>query len=394
MTTNRICAENSVLYNFYKKSKAYCSASSSESIFEHNNKLHDIAKIGGIALASGIGLFLGVKTRGKILKANKNKKLFKIAKVHEVEAKCGDILFGELSAAQKVPVSIKSFEPKVAGYNMTQAEKNFYEDIFENSKKIFPEKSKCNPYINAEETIMPFLNGDKIEKTNYLDKYLHETGNFVIAAKSSNDGNFILNSKYNNGCKLLTDYEEFCGTFTPNEENLAEFIKHRNLNYIRENGIGLKELQEVQTSIRKGEEIAKAEKMYHDSRQAMYSSLWKPYHTEQFYRIIGEDELIKMLRGEEIVSTNSLARYGRNCVDITSNGYYHDILYGEQKFRIPFKRKDATGHWNIDFTSEIYDFRPEKSHYQIPSYSIKDVDIKNITYWDKNDWQPIDLSAL
>lgn len=98
-----------------------------------------------------------------------------------------------------------------------------------------------------------------------------------------------------------------------------------------------------------------------------------------------------MLRRETIVSENSVARYNRKCVDITSNPNYHEIFYGEEKFRIPFLRKTDNGDWNTKFTSKIYEFNPEKGHYQIPSYNLNDVDITDIQRWNGEGWEPFDL---
>ena len=198
-----------------------------------------------------------------------------------------------------------------------------------------------------------------------------------------------LNKFYNSNPSLQKEFETFLNGKQPSIDNINEFVKLRNMRYLKDNEIY--SLKSIKTSMAKGKEIEQQEKLHHEKVQNKYNKIWRSYPTEQFYRVIGLSELKAILRGEKIVSKNSVARYGRPCVDITPNGYYHEIFYGEPKFRIAFKRKDPDGGWHERLTSKIQPFRKENQHYQVPSYDYKDVDMNKLTIWDRDDWIPFSL---
>ncbi len=310
----------------------------------------------------------------------------------------GDSLFESIKKAQPNEIQTTKMSVKKAGNNMSDEETKFYGEVLDDFENISTIKKEVNPFMETETFIKTHINGEVSEITNSISRQKGYGGSYSWASDFKNisltrDGEIVLKLRNDGdiwGDELLVkEYKTFLNNNKPSKENFEEFLRHRDLNYVKDNEIT--DIKAIEKTKRKGEEIKKAEELYYKQRQEMYKDLWRPYPTQQFYRVVGKDELMKMLRGEEIISKNSKARYGRNCVDITPWENYQDIFYGETKFRIPFKRKNKDGRWNTDFTSKIFEFRPEKGHYQIPSYNINDVDVKNIKVWNGSEWQRFDI---
>ena len=269
----------------------------------------------------------------------------------------------------------------------TQEEKEVFNDILAEYRTLKPVKidPKCRTYDEVSEQI----NGDKLSLSHWFE---NEQLNGI--GLTTGDGRRIFSDfKTLYGDKTLQkEFETFLNGKQPSIESFNEFVTLRNMRYLRDNEIY--SLKGIRTSMDKGKEIERFERQHHDKVQEEYNKIWRNYPTDQFYRVAGIDELSAILRGETIISKNSVARYGRPCVDITPNGYYHDIFYGEQKVRIAFKRKDSDGGWHERLTSKIRPFREENQHYQIPSYDYKDVDFNKLTYWNGSDWEPLDVSEF
>ena len=277
---------------------------------------------------------------------------------------------------------------------MSKEEQKLYDEVLGEFREIKPAKTEVCPYSETKTVIEEQITGDKLVivhdiKGKYADKEV-----LSKISLQTEHGNLSLrgNNLYANNDALKNEFNTFLNGRTPDKFLFEEFVKQRNIAYIRNNGVY--DLSQIRRSSEVGKEVERLEKQHHDKLQKKYEQIFKPYHTEQFYRIVGKDELMALLRGETIVSKNSLARYGRRCVDITTDGYYHDIFYGETKFRIPFIRKDANGAWHERLTSKIIDFAPERNHFQVPSYDYKDVELNNIKYWDGSDWRPVDINSI
>lgn len=123
----------------------------------------------------------------------------------------------------------------------------------------------------------------------------------------------------------------------------------------------------------------------------------KPFLELPMYRVIGKQELNSLLAGKEIVGKNSMARYGRPCVDVSTSGCYHEMMFGEEKFRITFPEptgKTEEERMNQVINRKIYQVSSERQHYQIPSYNINDIDKSDIRKWNGYEWQPVKIENL
>lgn len=302
-------------------------------------------------------------------------------------------LVGELKSQGKV----YSLKPYIRSARVKspiiEEEQKLYNEVLDEFREIKPAKTRCCPYSETKTITEEQITGDKLETVyEFKGKYLENEEFYEISLNSQNKklslrGNTLYGDK-----SLKDEFDIFLNGREPDKSLFEEFVRQRNIAYIKDNGVY--DLRPIRKSSIIGKEVEQYEKQHHEKLQKEYENVFRPYHTEQFYRIAGVDELLELLRGKTIVSKNSMQRYGRKCVDITTNGYYHDIFYGETKVRIPFLRKDADGGWHERFTSKIYDFVPERYHYQVPSYDYKDVDLANIRYWNGSDWKPMDIHSL
>lgn len=266
----------------------------------------------------------------------------------------------------------------------SQAEKEVFNDLLAEYRTLKPVRRE--PGIRTYDEVKEHINGDQLSLTRWFENEKP----YGITLKNADGDRLFYDFKSFSGNKTLQkEFETFLNGKEASMESFNEFVTLRNMRYLRDNEIY--SLKPLRTSMEKGKEIERLEKQHHDKVQKEYNNLWRSYPTEQFYRIAGVDELKAILRGETIISKNSVARYGRPCVDITPNGYYHNIFYGEPKVRIAFKRKDPDGGWHERFTSKIRPFREENHHYQVSSYDYKDVDFNKLTYWDGSDWLPLDV---
>lgn len=266
---------------------------------------------------------------------------------------------------------------------------NLFKDILGEYRTLKP--TKIEPRGRLDYEISENINGDKLS----LSRCYENNKPYGIELTTTNNKRVyydLENNKFISGSdkKLQQEFEKFLNGQQPSVESFNEFVECRNMRYLRDNEIY--SLKPIRTSMEKGKEIQQLEQQHHDKVQKEYNKIWRSYPTEQFYRIVGASELKAILRGETIVSKNSVARYGRPCVDITPNGYYHEISYNEPKYRIEFKRKDADGGWHERLTSRIYPFKEETQHYQVPSFDYKDVELENTTYWNGSEWVPIDIT--
>lgn len=301
--------------------------------------------------------------------------------IEKFPQKCDEVL---LSSGAKRPLSVLN--------STLNAEQKLSKDVVLEYRELFPSKTEVNGngYLDFESVTSSHIAGSESEIVSILKDRIVNGQIFTDKI----DNTFSL---WQNGKRLFVDFRgkkitgdeqlvkelnTFLDGSPANRENIQAFLEQRDLKYIQDNGIV--SLSDTRKSIAKGKEIAAAEEAYHSQREKEYEKLWRAYPTRTFYRIVGEEELLRALKGEVIVSKNSLARYNRQCVDITTNPNYHEIFYGEPKYRITFKVKDSDGGYHESFTKGIVEFKPETQHYQVPSYT-KD-DIADIRYWNGNDW--------
>ena len=272
-------------------------------------------------------------------------------------------------------------------------EQKLYNEILEEFREIKPAKTRCCPYTETKTITEEQITGDKLATVYEFKGKYHEKEELCEISLTSKNNKLSLRGDALYGDKSLKEeFYKFLNGRKPEKSLFEEFVKQKNIAYIRDNGVY--DLRPIRKSSIIEKEVEQYEKQHHEKLQKEYEKVFRPYHTEQFYRIAGVDELLELLRGKTIISKNSMQRYGRKCVDITTNGYYHDIFYGETKVRIPFLKKDPDGGWHERLTSKIFDFAPERNHYQIPSYDYKDVDLGNIRYWDGSDWKPMDIRSI
>lgn len=272
------------------------------------------------------------------------------------------------------------------------AEQTLSEDVLHEYREIFPSQTLVNGngYVDFETVTSSHIAGGESKIVSTLKDRV--VGYQIITDKIDNNFSFIENGKrlyvdFRNGNingdeELVKELNEFLNGAPLNIENIQAFLDQRDLKYILDNGIV--SFSKTRKSIAKGKEIAAAENAYHNQRQKEYEKLWRAYPEKTFYRVVGKEELLKALNGEVITSKNSLARYNRQCVDITTDPYYHEIYYGEPKYRITFKVKDKDGGFHESFTKGIVEFKPETQHYQVPHYTKND--IADICSWDGNSW--------
>lgn len=104
----------------------------------------------------------------------------------------------------------------------------------------------------------------------------------------------------------------------------------------------------------------------------------------KFYRIVSQEELMKVLSGEKIVSHREC--YDGLYTDITTNPFYSKISR-QGKFRLEFNN-DKNAFAN---SGRIRSWAPENSHYQIIGPYDK-TDVKAIAYFDGED--VIDLGSV
>ena len=299
--------------------------------------------------------------------------------------------------AQKVVTSpIVHTAPTTKAIKLSTYEESLYKDVLREFADMHPVETVGNvgsfkkAHIDGSKSLFGV---SYIEKRNGYGGINYECRDSIFELS---DKDKLLRSYFDEKTKtyipqaysdknLVKEVEEFLNGAPATKENLQAFLEYRDMKFLKENGIPDLNVEKLKLkSIAKGKEIAKQEEVYHNKRQRMYEELWRPYHTETFYRVIGEDELRQVLKGKEIISKNSLARYNRECVDVTTNPSYHDIFYGETKYRLTFKTKLSDGSYNEKFLSHMYDFRPENRHYQVPSYSISDV--AEVHAWNGYDW--------
>lgn len=293
------------------------------------------------------------------------------------------------TAAEKAPESLRTTSPSGAIQEFCQDEINLFKDILQDYKTLKP--TKIEPRGRVDYEISENINGDKLSISRWFENNKPNGIELTTAGNKRIFYDFRYNKFVNGGDKKLQkEFEQFLNGKQPSVESFNEFVELRNMRYLRDNEIY--SLKQIRTSMGKGKEIKQLEQQHHDKVQKEYNQIWRSYPTDQFYRVVGQDELKAILRGDTIVSKNSVARYGRPCVDITPNGYYHEISYNEPKYRIAFKRKDADGGWHERLTSKIYPFKKETQHYQVPSFDYKDVDLDKSAYWDGSDWIPIDIT--
>lgn len=302
-------------------------------------------------------------------------------------------LVNDFASKDKTVLALKPYVRSARKNPIIKEEQKLYNDVLEEFREIKPATRKVYPYTELEIITEEQINGNKLETIYEIkDKYLEKEELYEISLSSKNKKLILRGNSLFGDESLQKEFNKFLNGREPNKQLFEDFVKQKNIEYIKENGIY--NLKSVRKSTEIGKEVEQYEKQHHKKLQKEYENVFRPYHTEQFFRIAGIDELLELLRGKTIISKNSMQRYGRKCVDITTNGYYHDIYYGETKVRIPFIRKDADGGWHERFTSKIIDYVPERYHYQVPSYDYKDVDLNNIKYWDGSDWKPIDIRSL
>lgn len=360
-----------------------------ESIFAKNegSKIADAVEItSGILFGIAAVVFLP-----KLLKSRKNPLVNALESTIKKAQKSGSSI--SLSKLQSTKAG------KTVAQTVNREEKAFYESILKEFDDMHPEKISCYPeactYYNKKH-----ING-ALSEISLADKLVYDsngiTKHFVQEERSFE---YILGKKklnctpkgqFNGDETLIKEYQAFLNGRNPNTTNFKMFMEQKDVDYIRKNGIWNIESKAQQISKEKGEIIKAQEKIHRSRMQSDLEKLWRPYSTRQYYRIVGKEELIKMLRGEKIVSPR-YAQYGKMQTDITSNPYYHEIFFGEQKFRISFKGVNYDGSGNASFARRVSEWAPETQHYHLNGpYTRNDVKLDEIMYWNGGDWAPLEI---
>ena len=267
-------------------------------------------------------------------------------------------------------------------------EMKYYDEIINEFSEIFPPIKSTNPIWNEKHYTQLHVSGDKTIVIRNFD-----TGAIKYAELQSGEEkifidlrpNYLGIQKKQSTEKLTQEFETFLDGRQPSAELFTEFVKRRDIKYILEEAPNLKEIRRNKL---KADEIERIEKLDYSKKADMYKSLWRSYPTEKFYRIIGRSELDKLLKGELIESLHP----ERKRIDITSHPNYNCIFFGEDKFRITFKQKDADGGYHERLTRQIAPCKPELFHYTIHQYDINDIDINDIHFWNGNSWIKIALN--
>lgn len=267
-------------------------------------------------------------------------------------------------------------------------EMKFYDEIINEFSEIYPPKKSTNPIWGERYLEQLHISGDTTIITRKFDNE-----SIISSVALYRDGEKLhidlrenfLGIKTNMSTESLTkEFESFLNGRKPSEKLFMEFVKERDIKHIQST---LPDLKEIRHSKLKADEIERIEKLDYARKEEMYKSLWRSYPTDKFYRIIGKSELRKLLKGETIVSLHP----ERKRIDITSNPNYNRIFFGEDKFRITFKQKDADGGYHESLTSQIAPCKPEYFHYTIHDYNIDDIDINDIHMWNGAEWVRIKI---
>ena len=267
-------------------------------------------------------------------------------------------------------------------------EMKFYDEIINEFSEIYPPKKSSNPIWGEQHLEQLHISGDRTIITRKFDNKdqissvaLYSDGEKLLIDLREN----FLGIKTNMSTERLTqEFEKFLNGRQPSAKLFMEFVKERDIRHIQYTHPNLKEIRHSKI---KADESERIEKLDYTRKEDMYKSLWRSYPTDKFYRIIGKSELRKLLKGETIVSLHP----ERKRIDITSNPNYNRIFFGEDKFRITFKQKDADGGYHERLTSQIAPCKPEYFHYTIHDYDINDIDINDIHMWDGVEWVKIKL---
>lgn len=267
-------------------------------------------------------------------------------------------------------------------------EMRYYDEIINEFSEIFPPIKSINPIYNEKHHTQLHLSGDKTIIIRNFD-----TGEIKYAELQRGEEklfidlrpNFLGIQKRQSNKNITKEFEIFLDGRQPSAELFSEFVKRRDIKYIQEEAPNLKEIRHNKIKV---DEIERIEKLDYSRKEEMYKSLWISYPTEKFYRIIGKSELAKLLKGEVIESLHP----ERKRIDVTSHPNYNCIFFGEDKFRITFKQKDADGGYHERLTSQIAPCKPELFHYTIHQYDINDIDINDIHFWNGSSWVKIVLN--
>lgn len=301
-----------------------------------------------------------------------------------------EVLGGIFGSSKKSTITFTPVKQvsKTTTKAISPEEIKYYDEIINEFSEIFPPIKSSNPIWNEKHHTQLHISGDKTIIIRNFD-----TGEIKYAELQRDDEklfidlrqNFLGIQKKQSTEKLTNEFETFLDGRQPSAELFTEFGKHRDIKYIQEEAPNLKEIRHSKI---KADEIERLEKLDYSRKEAMYKSLWRSYPTDKFYRIIGKSELGKLLKGETIVSLHP----ERKRIDITSNPNYNRIFFGEDKFRISFKQKDADGAYHERLTSQIAPCKPEYFHYTIHEYDINDIDINDIHMWNGVEWVKIKLN--
>ena len=312
----------------------------------------------------------------KSVTKNSFKSLFSSARelVNEVLESCTKKLD---NLAESLPKQIAKNTNEISAEEM-----KYYDEIISEFSEIFPPIKSTNPIWNEKNYTQLHISGDKTIMIHNFD-----TGE-IKYAELQRDGEklfidlrpkFLGIQKKQSSEQLTAEFERFLDGQEPSADLFTEFVKRRDIKHILEECPNLKEIRRNKL---KADEIERIEKLDLSRKEEMYKSLWKSYPTEKFYRIIGENELDKLLKGEVIKSLHP----ERKRIDITSHPNYNLIFFGENKFRITFKQKDFDGGYHERLTRQIAPCKPEYFHYTIQQYDINDIDINDIHYWNGCEW--------
>ena len=389
---------------------------SDESIFTKGEEKTNTAEIViGAVVGISLGIFLSkfFKTPSKTIqkglrsilkKPHNNGSTVSVKKVTEnsksvsspVREYIQDVINKNSGKAPRV--SLSKLDAK-ATQAINSEEKAFYESILKDFDELHPEKVRCYPSAGTY-CSKTHING-ALSEISYSDRYVFDSNGITKhLEQKENSFEYILGKKKLN-CypssghfvgdeALIQEYKTFLNGRTPNADNFKEFMKAKDIDYIKSNGILGLEDKAKQISLEKGEIIKAQEELRHKDLQNMYKGLWRPYPSKQFYRVVGREELIKMLNGEKIMSPR-YAQYGKECTDISTNPYYHEIML-TGKYRISFKRVNYDGSGNASFARAVSEWAPENSHWHLHRpYDISDVKLDEIKAWNGDDWIPVKI---
>ena len=369
---------------------------SDESIFTKGEEKTNTAEIViGAVIGISLGIFLSRFFKTTVQKgvrsilrkgSNGSDVTFSVKKLTESSK--------NLSALQETSSAVKTGSKSAtkAAQAINGEEQAFYESILKEFDELHPEKVRCYPSAGTHYS-KTHINGASSE-ISYSDRYVFDSNGITKhLEQEENSFEYIFGKKklncfpssghYYGDEALIQEYKTFLNGRTPNADNFKEFMKAKDIDYIKSNGILGLEDKAKQISLEKGEIIKAQEELRRKDLQNMYKGLWRPYPTDQFYRIVDRNELMKMLRGEKIVHPC----YGS--YDISSNPHYGRISR-LGKFRIEFRGVNYEGSGNASLASRIRMHDPGCLHYKLyGSYDRSDVLLDRIKAWNGEDWIPV-----